>query len=111
MEDEVDLPTTSTKGTIPVSQHHIPKTDDISKWDHLKDISLPEIDADIGLLIGNNVPDAYTPLDLKTGPSGTPHAARTKLGWVVWNVIREGEQTQCDKDCSFAVNKAVRSQP
>ena len=35
MKDEVDLPTTYTKGTIPVSQHHIPKTDDISKWDHL----------------------------------------------------------------------------
>ena len=105
MKNEIDLPVTYTKGTIPVSKHHIPRTDDIAKWDHLGDISLPEIDADIGLLLGNNVADAYTPFDLKTGPPGTPYAARTMLGWVIWNLVRD-EQVQNDISCSFTVNKA-----
>ena len=105
MKNEIDLPVTYTKDTIPVSKNHIPTTDDISRWDHLKDISLPEIDADIGLLIGNNVADAYTPFDVKTGPAGSPYAARTMLGWVVWNVIRDAEQLQGDISCSFSVNK------
>ena len=53
-------------------------------------IRLPHIDAEIGLLIGNNVPDAYSPLEIRTGPKGSPHAAKSRLGWIMWNVIQEG---------------------
>ncbi|XP_033095248.1 uncharacterized protein LOC117099830 [Anneissia japonica] len=35
------------------------------------------------------VPSAYTPLQIKTGPIGAPHATKTKLGWVVWNLMRD----------------------
>ena len=28
-------------------------------------------------------------MKILTGPSGSPHATRTKLGWVVWNVLRD----------------------
>jgi hypothetical protein len=28
----------------------------------------------IGLMIGNNIPDAYTPFEVATGPTGSPHA-------------------------------------
>lgn len=31
-----------------------------------------------------------------TGPSGSPHATKTRLGWIVWNVLREGETRTCD---------------
>ncbi|XP_071133077.1 uncharacterized protein [Mytilus edulis] len=40
-------------------------------------------------MIGNNVPDAYTSFEVATGPSGSPHATRTRLGWIIWNMIRE----------------------
>jgi hypothetical protein len=40
-------------------------------------------------MIGNNVPDAYTPFELATGPSGSPHATKTRLGWIIWNVLRD----------------------
>jgi hypothetical protein len=40
-------------------------------------------------MIGNNVPDAYTPFKVATGPSGSPHSTKTRLGWIVWNLIRE----------------------
>jgi hypothetical protein len=49
-------------------------------WIHLSNITLPNVTAEIGLLIGSNVPDAYAPFEVVTGPSGSPHATRTRLG-------------------------------
>jgi hypothetical protein len=89
LQNSIELPKVYTKSKIPVSKSHIPTNDDVHKWEHLADLDLPVINEDIGLLIGNNVPDAYTPLDLKTGVRGSPHATKTLLGWVAWNIIRE----------------------
>ena len=86
----IQLPSLYTKEKMPVSQHHIPTTEDIQRWPHLEDLVLPKISADVGLLIGNNVPDAYSPLEVRVGPRGTPYASRTRLGWITWNVIRPG---------------------
>jgi hypothetical protein len=85
----IDLPPVYVKDHLPISRGHIPTNNDLAHWSHLDGISLPEIDSDVGLLIGNNVPDAYTPLELKTGPRGSPHGARSLLGWIVWNVLRQ----------------------
>ncbi len=81
-QNTIDLPGEYTKDNIPVTHDHIPTDDDLSNWAHMKGVCPPKINAKIGLLIGNNVPDAYTPLDLKTGPRGSPYAAKTLLGWV-----------------------------
>ena len=37
--------------------------------------------------------DAYTPFEISTGPSGSPHATKTRLGWIIWNVIRDISET------------------
>ena len=89
MDSFVELPRLYTKEKMPVSRGHIPTNDDISNWSHLSDVTLPQINADIGLLIGkNHVPDAYSPIEVRTGPRGSPHSTRTLIGWVAWNVIR-----------------------
>ena len=88
MNNCVKIPKVYTKDKMPVSQCHIPTVTDIKNWPHLRDFRLPKIEGDIGLLLGNNIPDAYSPLELKTGPSGSPHAVSTCLGWVIWNLIR-----------------------
>ena len=75
---------------LPVSARHIPTQKDIDKWRHLDGIQLPKADCDIGLLIGNNVPDVYTPLQVRTGPIGSPHATLSRIGWIPWNVVRDG---------------------
>ena len=77
-----------TKDSIPATVDQIPTGDDIQRWPHLHDITLPELNSTVDLLIGNNVPDAYSPLEVITGPTGSPHATRSRLGWVVWNLIR-----------------------
>ena len=84
------LPDIYTKGTMPVSRAHIPTTADLQKWPHLADIYLPELQVEVGLLIGNNVPDACAPLDVRLGPRGTPYASRSILGWIPWNIVRDG---------------------
>ncbi|XP_050411020.1 uncharacterized protein LOC126825402 isoform X2 [Patella vulgata] len=87
LETVIDLPDIYTKDNMPVSHGHIPTSDDIRKWANLKGIDLPVLDAEIGLLIGNNVPDAYSPLEIKTGPPGSPHSVRSALGWIIWNLF------------------------
>ena len=50
---------------------------------HLKDIEILEIDAEVSLLIGSDVPQALEPLEIRRGQRGEPYATRTALGWVV----------------------------
>ncbi|XP_046551173.1 uncharacterized protein LOC124260894 [Haliotis rubra] len=88
LKNVIPLPTVYSREQIPVSNKHIPTSFDASHWPHLADIRVPEIDAKVELLIGSNVPDAYSPLEIRTGPQGSPHATRTQLGWVLWNVMR-----------------------
>lgn len=89
MNHIINLPTVYTKDEMPVTDAHIPTNDELSKWPHLNGIRLPEIDSSVGLMIGNNVPDAYTPFEVATGPTGSPHATKTRLGWIIWNLVRQ----------------------
>ena len=83
---EVEVGQAFTKKTMPVSTDHIPKQSELLKWSHLADVKLPVIDAEVDLLLGSNVIDAYTPLDVRTGPSGSPYGTRTRLGWAIYGL-------------------------
>jgi hypothetical protein len=87
-ESQVQLPKVYTKDWLPVSTAHVPTQKDIDVWPHLQNVKLKNISGKVELLIGNNVPDAYSPLEIKTGPSGSPHAVKSRLGWIVWNLMR-----------------------
>ncbi|CAH1277646.1 Hypp9739 [Branchiostoma lanceolatum] len=69
-ENVIPIATAYTQERIPASKDNIISTEDLKAWPHLKEVNVPKIDADIGLLIGNNVPKA-----------GGPYAIRTVLGW------------------------------
>jgi hypothetical protein len=89
-DNPVKLNSVYTKDAMPVSKDHIPRKEDISQWPHMDAVDLPQINADVSLLIGNGVAEAYTPLEIVTGPKGSPHATKTALGWIAWNVVRKG---------------------
>jgi hypothetical protein len=74
----------------------MPSQVDISEWEHFKDLEIPNIDAEVEVLIGNNVPDVYSPLEVRTGPRGSPHAVRSVIGWIFWNVIRDDRSESGD---------------
>ncbi|XP_071948974.1 uncharacterized protein [Antedon mediterranea] len=102
----IRMPAVYNKDKIPVKIEHIPTMKDIEQWGHLHDVKLHQLssNATIDLLIGNNVPDAYTPSDIRTGPPSSPHATKTALGWIPWNVIRIGNTTNVN---SSFINVAI----
>ena len=105
-ENVVNLPCVYTKDNMPVTQHHIPTDKDIQNWPHLSDIKFPKLNVDIGIMIGNNVPDAFTPCEIRTGEQGSPHATRTRLGWVIWNLIRPNHDASNGMPNTAVVNRA-----
>ena len=55
---------------------------DLSKWEHLNDIQLPEIGGEeVILLIGANVPEAQIHEEVHVGGAGERYVVRTLLGW------------------------------
>ena len=56
---------------------------DINHWPHLMGIDLPRIEAEIGLLIGSDVPRAMKPKEVRQSNNGGPFAMRTILGWML----------------------------
>jgi hypothetical protein len=61
----------------------IPRQEDIEQWTHLEGIHLPNVDAQVGLLIASDVPEALDPLEVKNSQDGGPYATRTAWGWAV----------------------------
>ena len=78
----IDLPKVFTTPKLPVSKENMATRQDAEKWSHLKDIVL-EIDAEVSLLIGSDVPQALEPSEIHRGQRGVPYATRTALGRVV----------------------------
>ena len=67
---------------LPVTKEDIPRQSDVNHWQHLEGVSLPEIDAEVELLIGN-VPEALQPIEVKESKDGGPYTMRTVLEWTV----------------------------
>ena len=79
----VHLPTLYTRPEIPVSKNDIPTQEDVNQWPHLDGVFIPQVDAEIGLLIASDVPKALDPLEVKHSQNGGPYATRTRMGWAV----------------------------
>lgn len=76
------------------SQKDIPVTKDNIQynigWPHVKEERIPTIQAEVGLLIGANVPKAMDPLQVVNSVDSGPYAVRTILGWTVNGPLRGG---------------------
>ena len=75
---------------MPVHQGNIPRQEDLLQWTHLKDVKLTEIDSEVDLLIGTNVPRALEPWEVIRSADGGPYAVKTILGWTVNGPLRGG---------------------
>ena len=53
--------------------------EDINDIQHLKYIPIPSIANEVSLMIGQDVPDALKPLEVRDGGDGQPYAVRTPL--------------------------------
>ncbi|XP_035660814.1 uncharacterized protein LOC118405422 [Branchiostoma floridae] len=82
-ENIIPIATAYTQEKIPASKKNIISTEDLKDYPYLREVELPEIDAEIGLLIGNNVPKAVEPWQVINSQGDGPYAVRTLLGWSV----------------------------
>lgn len=54
------------------------------------EVKLPSVQAEVGLLIGANVPKAMEPLQVVNSVDDGPYAVRTILGWTINRPLRSG---------------------
>ncbi|XP_071493377.1 uncharacterized protein [Diadema antillarum] len=87
-KDDFSLPEVYTRASIPVSKDDIPRKVDLEKWSYLQEVEMPEIDAEVDILIGNNVPKAFEPLRVISSQDGGPFACQSRLGWMVYGCQR-----------------------
>ncbi|XDV45657.1 hypothetical protein PO909_013717 [Leuciscus waleckii] len=90
---------------IPVHVKKIPKRSDIQKWPYLNEVRLPEIEADVGLLIGANCSRAMEPWHVINAEDGGPYAVKTAIGWVMNGPVRKELNDAMNKTPTFSVNR------
>ena len=81
--NSVELCSVFSRSKLPVAKSDVPLQSDVDRWPHLEGVDLPCIDADIDLLIGNDVPKALEPIEVLQSEDGGPYAVRTLLGWTI----------------------------
>ncbi|KAL4009472.1 hypothetical protein ACER0C_003324 [Sarotherodon galilaeus] len=97
-EKRIPLPPVFTREFIPVNRLHIPTSETALKWPHLEQLSEtipPQLDCEVGLLIGYNCQRALLPREILSGDENHPYAQRTDLGW---SIVGCSHSTSDDSD-------------
>lgn len=80
----IELPEVLTKEKLNISTDDISCQGDVNRWPHLSSIQVPEgIDGGVELLIGQDVPEALEPSEVRSRPGNGPYATKTKFGWTL----------------------------
>lgn len=97
-DEYVDLPHVFTQNKIPVRKENIPSRE-VNQWSYLREVKIPQIDADVGLLIGCNVPKALEPWKVINSQG---YAVKTILGWTINGPQRKMDITRIGKPVIMA---------
>ena len=57
-EHMVELPKVFSRPNLPISRENVANQLDVDRWPHPRGIEIPSVDAEVGLLIGSDVPEA-----------------------------------------------------
>jgi hypothetical protein len=80
----VNLNHVFVKGELSINSDMKVKSQDVQCWHHLNDINLPELPTGkVGLLIGQDCPEALVPIEVRKGEAGSPFAVKTIFGWTI----------------------------
>ena len=92
-EHMVELPKVFSRSNLPISRENVANQLDVDRWPHPRGIEIPSVDAEVGLLIGSDVPEALQPREVRRSRDGGPFATRTIFGWVINGPLgRKGSQ-------------------
>ena len=83
----ITISRTYTREEIPATHDQIPKPDMLKQWPHLKELANRMTDyypsLNIGILIGNNCPEAMQPLKVIPAEGDGPFAVLYRHGWTI----------------------------
>eukprot|EP00095_Tigriopus_kingsejongensis_P001382 maker-scaffold205_size259573-snap-gene-0.16 protein:Tk01382 transcript:maker-scaffold205_size259573-snap-gene-0.16-mRNA-1 annotation:"calponin homology domain-containing protein ddb_g0272472-like isoform x4" len=82
-KETIQIPFAYTNGDLPIDWEDIPLPTDIASFPALGGIPFNFVEAEVGLMIGINVPDAVKPLEVVDGDEHGIYASRHKLGWAL----------------------------
>lgn len=95
-----DLPVVYTQKQMPVITKNIITKEDIKQWTYLCHVDLPEIEAEVDLLIGTDASRFHEPWEVVNSEGEGPYATRTLLGWVISGSM-ESCHDRMDNDSPF----------
>ena len=81
--EKISLPVVYSKTELPIGRDDIPGRSDVDAFPFLNEVPFQYVDADVGLLIGINVPEALRPLEIVDNAPNEPYASRHRLGWAL----------------------------
>lgn len=100
-----DLPLVYTQTQMPVNTTNIFTKEDIKQWTYLGHVDLPEIEAEVDLLIGMDAFKFHEPWEVVNGKDEGPYATRTLLGWVISGSSESCNDKMDIDSCFTAVNR------
>lgn len=86
LHKRIQLPPLFTREFIPADRSHIPTSETVLKWPHLQELANkipPQLDCEVGLLIGYNCQQALLLREILSGEENQPYAQLTDLGWSI----------------------------
>ena len=93
---------------LPVNRQDIPTQADVGQFSEFKDVYIPQVKCQVGLLIGKDNRMVLQPQEIVKEPSGS-YAIRTVVGWVANCPGRPG--SGCKHLSSFFVKSSGDNQP
>jgi hypothetical protein len=97
----LELPTVFTMPSMPITHDDIPKQADVDRWPHLNGIQLEHINAEVGLLIGNDNIKALEPDEICRAENGGPYAVRTQFGWALNGPLGRHHSSDARRSSNF----------
>ncbi|XP_014676449.1 PREDICTED: uncharacterized protein LOC106816368 [Priapulus caudatus] len=97
----IQLPKVYALSDFPALKGSVALSTDVRTFSHLNDICISNsAELDVAIIIGQDVPQALVPLEVRRGKEGEPYAVRTALGWTV-NGPLDTVATYTDARCNY----------
>jgi hypothetical protein len=75
VEDVLTVPSIPIRATYDGTSH--------CKWDHLRDLKIPKVDADVEIVIGTDCSEMFWVIEQRRAERKQPVARKTLLGWIL----------------------------
>ncbi|XP_074649414.1 uncharacterized protein LOC141904651 [Tubulanus polymorphus] len=98
-----ELTNVFSRPSLPMSEKDIPRQSDLNGYSYLSGVVLADVNAYVGLIVGNDNHHVLEPLEVISSTNGGPHAVKTIFGWAVNGPL--GGSTCVTNKMAFSINR------